>query len=346
MNTAYLIAARAKYPYMQAQDYVKLLYQAQFGCEHIMGDYAMQYLQRELADCAPTPADLSEPICDEYCRVNLCEYKRLGYAPSALMRCMLAVRSSGSYDALRDELNNFVRLAHSGSLVCDNAESFVNDYIRAGMPPVHHSERFARLYQPHYRVIYRRHARLLQLVAAIEAATDGCNGSRPVFVALDGGCGSGKTFCANDLAALFDASVIRCDDFFLPPDMRTASRLAQAGGNIHYERLRQTLQQASSGADFDYCAYDCARNEFVPRRFKRSQVIIVEGSYALHSQLRHFYDVTALVSASEQVRMARLAQRNGGATEDFVNKWIPLEQKYFAQLDTNGCITVDCNEQL
>ena len=62
------------------------------------------------------------------------------------------------------------------------------------------------------------------------------NVSRMV-VGIDGMAAAGKTTLAAELADKFCGEVIHMDDFFLPFELRTAERLKEPGGNVHYERF-------------------------------------------------------------------------------------------------------------
>ena len=176
----------------------------------------------------------------------------------------------------------------------------------------------------------------------------------PVLIAIDGNCGSGKTFYAGQLAKHFCASLVHCDDFFLPRELRTEERLAEVGGNIHYERLRDLLLQLKNqrvDVDgkktkqyFSYMAYDCATDTLKEITQARSNVVIVEGSYALHPTLAEFYDLKILFTVDAQTQRERLAKREGERIADFVNKWIPLENRYFATLNTTDCVVIDTSK--
>lgn len=175
--------------------------------------------------------------------------------------------------------------------------------------------------------------------------------SKPhVIIAIDGNCGSGKTFYSSQLATLLNAEVIHCDHFFLPKAMRTSERLNEAGGNVHYERLREVLFKlkkeqsvvyGNGKEQFAYKAYNCSTDAYEQIILSLTNVVIVEGSYSLHKSLREFYDLKILLTVNEQTQRCRLLQREGElGLVNFVNKWIPLENRYFATLDTTDCIVI------
>lgn len=62
-----------KYPLMQLQDCVKLLYQCHFGCGHFLTDPAQTLLrlQNEYETCRPIAGPLLEPVGPNYCRLYL-----------------------------------------------------------------------------------------------------------------------------------------------------------------------------------------------------------------------------------------------------------------------------------
>lgn len=359
----YLLDFYRKYPNSTAQDYLKLLFQAEYGCEHIMGSYVLNYINSELEVSNNADTQLVEPINSDYARVHLSEFKRKGYSSEVLAKCMLKVKSSGSSEHLNAQIDNFLQLVDSGAIDLPTAEThyLVEKYRKLGCPPVHHSEAFRNAYQPHYRVIYRKHAVLLPLLSRVsqllqqkQATADielsaninlntDCHPVTPVIIAIDGCCGSGKSTYAEVLADFFDdATVIHADDFFLPLEMRTSERLNEIGGNIRYERLLEVVKQAKQGKPFVYQAYDCSTNTFVQRNFEPTSVVIVEGSYALRQEISPYYDVKALLTVDKQTQYQRLLCREGeDGVINFVNKWIPLEDRYFDCLDTSDCIVIE-----
>ena len=119
---------------------------------------------------------------------------------------------------------------------------------------------------------------------------------RPLILAVDGRCTSGKSTFARELSGVCLAEVIHMDDFFLRPQQRTKERLAEAGGNIDRERFLQEvavlLGEYRKAEDvvsekkwnhdtlLTYRRYDCSRQELTDTvQIKRSPSRIVAMSF-------------------------------------------------------------------
>ncbi len=154
----------------------------------------------------------------------------------------------------------------------------------------------------------------------------------PRLLAVDGRCGSGKSTLAAALARSLGCPVFHLDDFFLPPELRTPERLSQPGENVHHERfLREILRPFAAGQPVRFRPFDCSAGGFgAPVEIPRAPFAIAEGSYALHPSLRKYYAAAVFVTCSRETQRARLAARAGAGLADFENKWIPLEEAYFA----------------
>jgi hypothetical protein len=156
---------------------------------------------------------------------------------------------------------------------------------------------------------------------------------------LDGDCAAGKTTLAGKLAPLYQANVIRMDDFFLPPDLRTSERMGEPGGNIHYERFEaEVLKEIGYGKPFEYTRYDCHTGYRDACRVMPCPVTFIEGSYSQHPRFApHYERIHALkiwvkVEGGEQLR--RLKGRSPALLSRFEREWIPLEKAYAAVM---GC---------
>lgn len=160
-------------------------------------------------------------------------------------------------------------------------------------------------------------------------------GRTPLLAAIDGRCGAGKTTLAALLQERTGWSVLHMDHFFLRPEQRTEERLRTPGGNIDSERfLEEVLLPLKRGeADVSYRPYDCQRQELAaPVLLKPGKVCLIEGSYSCHPALWDMYDLHVFLSVDAREQMRRIIGRNGAdGARAFRERWIPLEEKYFAE---------------
>ncbi len=165
--------------------------------------------------------------------------------------------------------------------------------------------------------------------------------THPVIVALDGPCAAGKSTLGARLADTLACPLFHMDDFFLPLERKTPERLAQPGGNVDWERfLHEVLQPLSRGETVTYRPYSCHANTLMPPvSISPAPLAVVEGVYALEPALRPYYALTCYVDAPWPVRETRLLQRCGPeGLEVFLQRWIPLEERYFQTLEiAAGC---------
>ena len=332
---AALRAAAARYPEMEPTDAVKLLYQATFGSGHLVRDEeeCRRRIEREWETLAP--ADEPVEVIGRFARLPLAKAKQDGLSSRTVARLFMdAANAPGSKEEFHTALTVLEALTEKGEMPfsTDALRTYLAAYRAAGEPAVSHSDTYHAAYAPAYRLITAETARLLPVVSAIESAL---REREHVTVAIDGRCASGKTTAAGILARLFDGAVVHLDDFFLPPEKRTAKRLAEPGGNIDYERiLGEIVPHAKSSAGFAYRAFDCRTGSFreEPVSVPPSRLLIVEGSYALHPALGSYADITVYSDVSAEEQLARIAAR-GDDIAVFRSRWIPLEEKYAAGTD-------------
>ena len=158
--------------------------------------------------------------------------------------------------------------------------------------------------------------------------------TRPLVLALDGRCGSGKTTLANGLAAQFPGcTLLRTDDFYLPPARRSPDWAHTPCANMDLTRLRdEALRPAYAGQTVDYRAYSCREGAYLPPvQLPAQPLVILEGSYSHHPLLRPYETLRVFVTCTKAEQTRRLQAREGARYADFAARWVPLEEGYFAR---------------
>lgn len=342
--TRFLPAQFARYPHMQPQDAAKLCYQGAYGCEHLIADRAhvREWLFTEMAAAAPT-GRLTEPISDRFCRVNLGDWRESGLKPEWLLT--LFFRSAAWSAAYPREATD----AEFSALLCEAKKAG----IRIGAfseaewegfcslyhgDAVRHTPSYRAAYQPAYRVLDNRCLTALPILRQMPRRGQSTDASvaEPLILAIDGRCGSGKSTVADLLAEVLGASVIHMDDFFLPPDRRTAARLSEPGGNVDYERFaEQILPRLREENRFTFSAFDCHRCDYsrtraIPPLSESHGIRIVEGSYCHHPHFGAYADLRIFLTCDPEEQRTRIRHRNGEAAEKvFCDRFIPMEEAYF-----------------
>lgn len=158
-----------------------------------------------------------------------------------------------------------------------------------------------------------------------------------VLVAVDGRCASGKTTLARGLQKLLDCNVFHTDDFFLRPEQRTKERYEEAGGNMDRERLyEEVVRPIIQGKRVVFRSYDChagVLRDSVEAEYRA--VNIIEGTYSCHPMLWDYYDLRIFMTTDGGSQLSRIEKRNGReGIVAFQNRWIPLEESYFAAYQT------------
>ncbi len=342
-----LLAHARRYPNMEPQDYMKLLYQSEFGPGHLVDAQdgkVLERLKEEFAQAAGegyTPAQTVEDIGGGLCRFHLSPTALTAEELPLVQTCFsLSAHPRGSLEGLWQKVGQLAGLCWKGEIPLKKEELSLYQalYSAQNCPAVSHSEAFRGHYTPHYRVLEADLALFFPAFSAIQAALEGTDG--PIVVAVDGRCASGKTSFAKRCAQVFsDCSVFHMDDFFLPFEKRTPERLAQPGGNVDYERaLEEVFLPLNEGRAVELRAFNCSDGSFLPpvtHPFRR--LSIVEGSYSHHPELAKYSQVKIFLTCSPQTQLNRLAVRESPESlENFKNRWIPMEENYFTGLDIQG----------
>ena len=171
----------------------------------------------------------------------------------------------------------------------------------------------------------------------INEITDILKVKNKVLIAIDGRCASGKTNFSETLknellSKHIESAVIHIDEFFLRPEQRTKERLEKAGENIDHERfLEKVLLPIKENKEVKYQPFDCSVFSLGEEKtVEIKEVIIIEGSYSLHQNLKDFYNLKIFLTSKYETRLERILKRNGEKMlQMFIDRWIPMEEKYF-----------------
>lgn len=325
-----------RYPALRPEDLIKALHQSVFGCGHLVEDAAggLSYLKEEAA--AARCAEV-EPLGSAFARVHLGVLRETGLRAETLFRLFFlsAQTPCGTPEEAEQGLAALASLADAGALPFSPQEidAAAQSWRSRGYPACHHSAAFRAAYAPAYRVVRRDYARALPLLAAIDRLL----AERPqVIVAIEGGSASGKTTLSAQLQQIYDCNVFHMDDFFLRPQQRTPQRYAEPGGNVDRERFyEEVLAPLRAGKPVTFRRYECRSQTLAePCTVPPRALSIVEGAYSLHPLLADAYDLRVFLRTPPEVQRRRILKRNGPeVAQQFFQRWIPLEQQYFAAME-------------
>lgn len=333
---------REHYPVLKPIDIVKLIFQSLRGCGHLLADEqtVARRIEAECAVLSPSDAEpLTESIGRRYVRLNLRKAMHEGIPSAWIARMMLLSCEEDAPGAVTDVIDAVRCLAEqeeNGSELLSAVQPLVDN--NAWLPS--HSAEYHAAYAPAYRVIDRRFAPLLPLLAAAHRI------QKPrCLIAIDGRCASGKSTLAALLARVLDAPVVHMDDFYTPHAQKTPERLALPGGNADIERYcAEFLQPYLTNGTAAYRPYSCHLDKMMdPVVVPDSRYVVIEGSYCLHPDTGRPYDVSAFLSIPYDLQCSRILNRDGEyMLSRFRNEWIPLEEAYFSafNLPDDQCIVL------
>jgi len=343
MNKQLLKKHLVEAPRMEPQDAVKLAYQSAFGCGHLLPaqEVCARMVESEIAATPEEDVPVFTSIGNGLCRLNLASAPVRALGAKMIARMMLVsdeiVRArTDNAERFEEVLRLTEELAQRGEapFSAQDLQAYLSEYRAQGCPVVSHTPAYREAYHPAYRVVLSDLALLVQVL--LEDAS---------LIVVDGPCGSGKSTLGRLLSRLYQTEPIPMDDFFLPFDMRTAERLAQPGGNVHYERFAQeVLDRLERGKPVRWNRFNCSDGTLIPREIPAADVIVIEGSYSHHPALREkLIQLNALlvyIAVEEDEQLRRIEKRNLELLHMFETRWIPLEKNYFEAYDIQGTADV------
>ena len=147
-----------RYPLMQPQDAVKLIYQNEFGGGHLIQDEeaCLNYLRREYATLEKDPtAPLYEDIGNGIIRVNLAALREEDLEQLGKAFIDSAAKHKGTLDSFLNKLEVLQTLTTEGVFAfdLDALNAYLSEYKAAGYLAVSHSPEYRQAYKPAYRII-------------------------------------------------------------------------------------------------------------------------------------------------------------------------------------------------
>lgn len=324
-----LEAHTKRYPDMEPQDYGKLMFQSEFGAEHFAGEKeeVLSFLRREISEISKKASPRSvESIGGGLCRFPL-SFLQEDYEVklAADLFLLTAKKRRGTKEGLMEKL-------HRASEIFGIGE-WAAEWKKMGCPSVSHSDAYRRAYHPHYRLLQEDYAGYFAVLSEIYRLMEQ---NKPVIVAIDGRCGSGKSHLAELIVQLLSCNVIHMDDFYLPLSDRQENWQEIPGGNMDFARFqREILIPVREKRQVVYRPYSCGKGK-ITKEFPmpKRKLTVVEGSYSHHPSLAAPYDLKIFLTCSKEEQAKRLQVREGSYFEMFEKRWIPMEENYFLSCGT------------
>ena len=147
-----------KYPQMELNDFIKLIYQNSFGPRHMHNpskEDVLKYLDEEIK-VVTNETEIIEDIGNGYVRVYLSKETNIEKMSNDFLNSMIEdTYTETNIRVFYRKLNILIKLIKKGSIKLPKKESInlVNEYLSNGINPVRHTKIYNELYKPHYRVI-------------------------------------------------------------------------------------------------------------------------------------------------------------------------------------------------
>lgn len=321
-NNIYYNYHKNKYPLMEKQDIIKLVFQSTLGPNHFGANLSKEkindYLNNELnSSYINKDENLYEWISSKYVRINLFKFQEYNIDLNNLLDMFFNSVNTSSYNKEILEENLLKYLS-------------VEDLKDYNFQAVSHSETYRNNYIPHYRVVNSSYIDLnlkfIQLLNFIRNQKD------KSIIAIEGRCASGKSTLANLIEEKY--TVIRVDDFFI--EKKSKKENISKYGNINYQNLYEVLKQIKNAFNnnikqLTFKAFDCTTQSYYDKTIQITNKIILEGTYSSSLFFKEFIDKLCFLNISKTVQYERISKR--ALAKKFFEEWIPLEEQYFLNND-------------
>ena len=102
-----------------------------------------------------------------------------------------------------------------------------------------------------------------------------------------------------------------------------------------YEQLLAEKEAENAilrGEKNSYGAFDCSVQKITyDVSASASPFLLIEGSYSLHPKLSVPSELSVFLTVGKEEQLRRIEKRNPASVNAFREKWIPMEEKYYAE---------------
>lgn len=327
-----------KYPKSEIIDFVKLIYQANFGTAHMIQDKTESYnrLYQEARQAHdPLEYPIFEGISEDFVRVHLAPYMLEHHSLYVLHEAFLKTceQKFDNFDTFKKHMGCLMELTKKQKLSFDESSLlyFLQKFNFTEEIPSH-SKSYHTIYKPSYRLINLTHFnfkldKVIQSIKEKVAHSRQKNGK--MIIAIEGPAGSGKTTISKILSKEYDAPIISMDDFFLPDTLKTKERLVELDGNVDYDRFQTEVLNHIHEDSFSYNAYNCKTKTFEEKTVPTSSYLIIEGVYSSSLRFQEYYDFLLYLDVKRKQQLKILKRRDENVFSKFKQEWLPKEDIFF-----------------
>ena len=136
-----------------------------------------------------------------------------------------AARVNSDRESFEKKLDRLRKMAKEGRLpwTAQALEDYLEDYKAKGVSCCLSFPDIPKKIPSSYRVISEDYMTYLKVFEWLDRHLNRTDGR--CIIAIDGKCGSGKSYLARLISGVYPCSVIHMDDFFLRPSQKTEERL-------------------------------------------------------------------------------------------------------------------------
>lgn len=321
-----------KYPKSTIQDFIKLVYQATFGTEHMISSPAvsLSYLKEEIAYLHPIGfyEDLYDYISPDYVRVNLRVYKHYNLNVNLLNESFnqtahVFVHNDKTFISELEILKNF--LIKKGFDVSE-FESYYHELEKQNFPSIHHSNTYRQNYFPAYRVIHQKFLTEELQYYQIRHYLESFDKSKVNFFSFEGRSASGKTAIADLLKKDNDITVIPVEDFF-------DNSYDEIGINS-LRMIKEIFTPAVVSKQLKYKKYNQQTKTLEEAIIDNlSPIVVIVGIFSSNPILEEYYNGIIYLNIKEDAQRERLLKRNRILYNRLIDEWILKENNYFEKFN-------------